>query len=72
MRTTKVKDVACIGPCDHDEKLKAGDDHHVMFRENDLGPFQLTAEKKLESECDQGNYFKHNEHAKKNMISILT
>ena len=45
MRITEAKDSARIGPCDHDEKLKVGDTQHVMFRENDLGPIQISSEK---------------------------
>ena len=56
MRTTEAKDSACLGPYDNDEKLKFGDTQHMMFRENDLGPFWLAA-KKLEIKNDQGKKY---------------
>ena len=38
MRDTQIIDQACLGPYNHDDKLRVGDVQHLVYQENDRGP----------------------------------
>ena len=38
MRDTKILDESCLGPYNHDDKLRVGDVQHLVYQENDRGP----------------------------------
>jgi len=73
MRDTKIENETYLGKFSHPRKLKVGDVQSMIFEDDDIGPFYLSAQEKAEKiDRESKDQETMKQHTRSELIELIT